>query len=712
MTVNTISSIAEFDTNGVTTNFPFYFKFLANEDLVVTYVDPLGVSSTLTLGTHYSVNGAGNDQGGSIVTTSALAGPGQLVVSREMEAFQQTSLRNQGKFLAEIHEDVFDRLTMLVQQGFAYFKRALTRPFGRDYFYAENRRIKSLLDPVDDQDAATRKSVEVYVAGILETGQGPVNSAANVLYVAPDGTTKTVQAMSGAGGAAMIGYGSATVEEALDAASLRGVNFGNYSAARAYTGNADVVYISGRQSIFDGAHGFWAVHRTGIRPAEDGGTILHLNNSWWITRHYDGVVDPVWFGSTRSTATPTSTGEDITNAKWNAWPSYVNGTTFLAQPGHDWGNAAFLAANKPFSNSDTWDRIAMQLAGWTLKPVSQPDGDYYMSAPIRWHSEMYNTLRGSGIYRCRWHFKDINTHTKLGRVICLLEVFRLGGPPTTFHDFALIGVDSRIPQPDPANAIANVVTGVSCLNTNGVYFRNMWISGGGDIGFLFDTSCSYCFVDYCCVEYMGVSVAVGNASVIYVNNCNLWQSYPSTVPCSAVTGFGTQVGEIFLENNVIVGFTGVIVNSGQHKLTWNGGILRPQTGQPARPGLAISLMTKGSSVKGVNMDLGAGSLSTLILMGSNTVFSSNEVVGRGFTHALMGVSTGVANGATYTRVVDNTFDVTGSFSEGYMITSPISGTSYTGGCTKCLFDGNVVVNQAASTLGWSATNTVGTNQWA
>ena len=513
-------------------------------------------------------------------------------------------------------------------------------------------------------------------------------------------------------GSALIGYGTGTVKDVLDAVSTGSLKyFENYASMRAYTGAADVVYTSGRQNIFDGAHGFWSIHRTGSRPAEDGGTVLHLDNTWWATRQFQGEVDPIWFGATRSTATPTSTGEDITNAKWNAWPSYVNGATFLAQPGHDWGNAEFLAANKPFSNSDTWDRIAMQLAGWTLKPVNQPDGDYYMSAPIRWHSEMYNTLRGSGIYRCRWHFKDINTHTKLGRVICLLEVFRLGGPPTTFHDFGLIGVDSRLPQPDPANAADNVVTGVSCLNTNGVYFRNMWVSGGGDIGFLFDTSCSYCFVDYCCVEYMGVSVAVGNASVVYVNNCNLWQSFPGTVPCSAVTGFGTQPGEIFLENNVLVGFTGVIVKSDIHKLSWSGGFLRPQVPQPASAGIAISLSTKGSSIKGVNMDLGAGSLSTLIQMGSNTVFSGNEVVGRGFTHALMNISTGVANGATHTRVVDNTFDITGSFSEGYMITSSITGTSYTGGCTKCIFDSNVVVNQASTSLGWSGTNTIGTNQW-
>lgn len=182
MTVSTIGSIAEFATNGVTTNYPFFFKFLANEDLVVTYVNPLGVSTTLILGTNYTVSGAGSESGGSIVTTSALAGPGQLVVSRVMDAFQQTSLRNQGKFLAETHEDVFDRLTMLIQQGIANSSRAISRPYGRDYFYGEGRRITSVADPIDNQDVANRQFVTAYVASILSAGQGPQNNAFNVVY--------------------------------------------------------------------------------------------------------------------------------------------------------------------------------------------------------------------------------------------------------------------------------------------------------------------------------------------------------------------------------------------------------------------------------------------------------------------------------------------------------------------------------------------------
>lgn len=216
MTVPTLNSVAEFATNGVTTNFPFFFKFLASEDLVVTYVSQDGISTELTLGSQYTVNGAGDDDGGSIVTTTALAGPGQLIVSREMDAYQQTSLRNQGKFLAETHEDVFDRLTMLIQQGFSIFKRALVRPFGRDYYDAENRRIANLADPEELQDAATRGWSEQFIADILETGQGPVNNAANVIYSFPNGTIRTVQALSGTDGASGVGYRFRNVSDRLN----------------------------------------------------------------------------------------------------------------------------------------------------------------------------------------------------------------------------------------------------------------------------------------------------------------------------------------------------------------------------------------------------------------------------------------------------------------------------------------------------------------
>lgn len=167
MTVSTINSVAEFVTNGATKTFPFYFKFLDSRDLVVTYIDPEDVSTVLVMGTQYTVSGAGNDKGGSVTTTAVLRGPGKLIVSRNMEAYQKTSLRNQGKFLAETHEDVFDRLTMLSQQGFSDLKRALFKPFGREYFYAEDNRITGLADPKSPKDAATKDYTDDSAAGVI-----------------------------------------------------------------------------------------------------------------------------------------------------------------------------------------------------------------------------------------------------------------------------------------------------------------------------------------------------------------------------------------------------------------------------------------------------------------------------------------------------------------------------------------------------------------
>lgn len=221
MTVSTTDSVETFSSGGP--NFPIPYRFLQNSDIEAVLTKQDGTTETLT-GAQYTLTGAGAQSGGTLTSTYAagvLAVPGAtLTISRVMVAVQPTDLRNQGRFLAETHENVFDRLTMLIQQGFAWTRRALLRPIGKDYYDAEGRRIANVADPVQDQDAATKKWSTDFIGNILETGQGPINNAANVILVGANGTIGTVQDAADKDdptkGAAMWGFRGDSLEARLD----------------------------------------------------------------------------------------------------------------------------------------------------------------------------------------------------------------------------------------------------------------------------------------------------------------------------------------------------------------------------------------------------------------------------------------------------------------------------------------------------------------
>lgn len=215
MTVETTDSIVEYTGNGVTTAFPVPFEFPANEDLVVTQVYN-DVSTVLVLGTDYLVVGAGAQAGGAVITTVAPPISAVINISRELEALQKTDLRNQGRYFAETHESVFDYLTMLIQQGFSGLSRALRRPLGKDYFDAEGRRIANVANPSENQDAANKQWTEQYVGSVVGGIQGPINNAANILYLYPDGTPHVVQDLSKSDGASGIGWKQRTVADRLN----------------------------------------------------------------------------------------------------------------------------------------------------------------------------------------------------------------------------------------------------------------------------------------------------------------------------------------------------------------------------------------------------------------------------------------------------------------------------------------------------------------
>ncbi|MDT8419339.1 MAG: hypothetical protein RQ754_02820 [Desulfuromonadales bacterium] len=123
MTVLSTTSSQRFHGSGSTGPFTFSWRFLANSDIKVYRIaepneaDPTSEARVLLIeGTDYTLSGAGGYTGGSLSLTSALAEGEDLLVKRRTPKLQVTDIRNQGNnFFPEVHEDAFDRLTMMLQ---------------------------------------------------------------------------------------------------------------------------------------------------------------------------------------------------------------------------------------------------------------------------------------------------------------------------------------------------------------------------------------------------------------------------------------------------------------------------------------------------------------------------------------------------------------------------------------------------------------------
>jgi len=244
LTVSTTDSVVEYVSGGPAFTIPY--RFLQNSDIEAVLVKQDGTSETLT-GAQYTLSGAGSQNGGTLTSAyaaSVLATPGAvLTISRVMDAVQPTDLRNQGRFLAETHETVFDRLTMLIQQGFSILRRALLRPIGKAYYDAEARQIKNLGDPTENQDATTKKWVTDLISSILATGQGPINNAANVIFAGANGFIGVVQDLANKldpqKGSRMLGHDGWTVGDHLAALKFPG-QFASLSDWAASGGNLGI----------------------------------------------------------------------------------------------------------------------------------------------------------------------------------------------------------------------------------------------------------------------------------------------------------------------------------------------------------------------------------------------------------------------------------------------------------------------------------------
>ena len=118
MTVSTTTNKASHSGTGSQTVFPYTFKIFADADLKVIIRAADGTESPKDLTTHYTVSGAGTENGGNVTFTTGNVPTDTetVVIQRKLSLTQGTDYVANDPFPAESHEDALDRLTFITQQ--------------------------------------------------------------------------------------------------------------------------------------------------------------------------------------------------------------------------------------------------------------------------------------------------------------------------------------------------------------------------------------------------------------------------------------------------------------------------------------------------------------------------------------------------------------------------------------------------------------------
>lgn len=234
MALSTTTNRVSYAGDDVSTGFSFPYYFLANADLVVLITSALGVVTTKTITTHYTVTGAGVAAGGTVTMLTAPATGETLTIYRDPAVTQTLDLVENDALPAESVEEALDRNAMISQRN----RELATRSIRLDDGFSGSF---SLTLPTDINTSNT-------VLVVNSTGTG--------FDVGPTTTDLINAEANAAAAAASAGSASTSAGAASTSAAAAGISETNAAAsALAAAANAaailpyrDVIYVTNADS--------------------------------------------------------------------------------------------------------------------------------------------------------------------------------------------------------------------------------------------------------------------------------------------------------------------------------------------------------------------------------------------------------------------------------------------------------------------------------
>lgn len=138
MSISSSTRRNDYVGNGANSVYAYSFKIFSQSDLTVKVRNTsTEVETTLTITTDYTVSNVGVSSGGNVtlvnasqawLTAGKLSTGYTLTILRVVSLVQNTDIRNQGSFYADVHEDALDYLTMIDHQQQDELDRAVELP--------------------------------------------------------------------------------------------------------------------------------------------------------------------------------------------------------------------------------------------------------------------------------------------------------------------------------------------------------------------------------------------------------------------------------------------------------------------------------------------------------------------------------------------------------------------------------------------------------